>query len=47
MIDFGYDIPDGPGVGGVAQHVQNDVNVVARDPAFFLRVERVESLSQY
>jgi len=46
MVDFGHDFLDGAGVRGVTQHVQNGVDVVARDSAFFLRVERVESLSQ-
>lgn len=46
MIDFADDVSYGPRIGGVSQHVQNRVDVVARDFAFLLRVERVESFSQ-
>lgn len=43
-VDIADDFPDGPGVRGVAQHVQDGVDVVARDFPLFLRVERVEGL---
>lgn len=43
-VDLADDFPDRSGVRGVAQHVQDSVDVVACDFSLFLRVERVKRL---
>jgi len=45
VVDFGYDFLNSFDVGSMTQHVQNDVDVGARNFAIFLSVKRVETLS--